>query len=75
MEKILQYLALVDENDRRFLDNLAALLYRHLEKRGCLERMDGEVTHKKARVLRMVLEMENPEYIELVGRFAGNLSK
>lgn len=75
MEKILQYLALVDKNEHRFLDNLAALLYRHLEKRGCLERMDGEVTHKKARVLRMVLEMENPEYIELVGRFARNLSK
>ena len=75
MERILQYLALIDKNDRRFLDNLAALLYRYLEKRGCLERMDGEVAHKKARVLRMVLEMENPEYIELVGRFAGNLSK
>lgn len=75
MEKILQYLALVDKNEHRFLDSLAALLYRHLEKQGCLERMDGEVAHKKARVLRMVLEMENPEYIELVGRFAGNLSK
>ena len=47
MERILQYLALVDENDRRFLDNLAALLYRYLEKRGCLERMGGEVSHKK----------------------------
>ena len=75
MERILQYLALVDENDRHFLNNLAALLYRHLEKRGRLERMGGEAAHKKARVLRMVLEMENPEYIELVGRFAGNLSK
>lgn len=75
MERILQYLALVDENEHRFLNNLAALLYRHLKKRGCLERMDGETAHKKARVLRMVLEMENPEYIELVGRFAGNLSK
>lgn len=75
MEKVLQYLAFVDENDRHFLNNLAALLYHHLEKRGRLERMDGEVSYKKNRVLRMVLDMENPEYIELVGRFAENLSK
>lgn len=48
MERILQYLALVDENEHRFLNNLAALLYRHLEKRGRLERMGGETAHKKS---------------------------
>lgn len=38
MERILQYLALIDKNEHRFLDSLAALLYRHLEK----ARLPGE---------------------------------
>lgn len=73
MEKVLLCLAAVDGKDRSFVNNLAAILYRYLEKRGRLDRTGEEVTRQKAQVLKQVLAMENAEYLELVGRFADKL--
>lgn len=75
MERILLCLAALDGNDNVFMNNLATMFYRHLKKHGRSERMDGEAARRKARVMRMVLEIDNPEYIKLVGRFARPLSE
>lgn len=60
--------------DYRIKRQIEAILYRYLEKRDRLPENPVQWNDRKKSIVKIVENMENEEYLELVERFAKNLA-
>ena len=73
-DKLKNLLSQLRPEDYRIKRQIEAILYRYLEKRDRLPENPVQWNDRKKSIVKIVENMENEEYLELVERFAKNLA-